>query len=68
MKEIRLTAMQIANMQHCARKGYFATSSTDSWDEIVKYGLATKRQDPFNERSAVFHLTQDGYEYLNKIQ
>lgn len=66
-KDIKLTSTQIANMQHCSRKGYFATSSTESWDEVVSYGLATSKEDPFCKGSKVYYLTKEGYDYLSKI-
>lgn len=66
-QDIKLSLHQINNMKHCLKKGWFATSPNDSWQEIVNLGFATCSSDPFNHNDVVYRLTEAGSSYLSHI-
>lgn len=65
--EIKLSATQIQQMQHCRKKGYFSTPKDKDWDELVEAGLATMGKDPFCSSCVVYRLTDEGKMFLSKI-
>lgn len=66
-QDIKLSLHQINNMKHCLRKGWFATSPDDSWQELVDIGFATCRRDPINADDVVYRLTNAGSSYLSRL-
>lgn len=80
INEIKLSVSQINKMKHAvglnmtqsekrpvAYRNYFATGDDPEWNEIVDFGLAVKRSDPFCKDDFVYHLTEDGIEFLSKV-
>lgn len=66
LDNIKLSRRQINDMQHCIKKGWFATSPSDSWQELVDMGLSTVSRDPFNRNDVVYRLTPKGRDWLAK--
>lgn len=79
--EIKLSESQIHKMKHAigfdisrvkrgkytAFRNYYSCEDNAEWNELVYHGLARKRVDPFCKTDVIYHVTQDGMDYLSKL-
>ncbi|MEG1007777.1 MAG: hypothetical protein RSO15_16105 [Bacteroides sp.] len=62
--KLELSKMQLINLRNICKKGWGGYSKpSDELDEMVKNGLLTKKDGPFDD--VVYHPTNKGYEYIN---
>ena len=81
INEIRLSVSQIQKMKHAlglnhptnskmklvVNRNFYATDDDPEWNELVERGLASKRSDPFCKGDIVYHVSEEGLDYLSRI-
>ena len=75
-KQIRLSTQQIGDMKHAIGnkvsknpyRNYFNTGTPDpSWEELVLFGLATRRDNKKEMGGVYYHLTEKGIEWICEV-
>lgn len=62
--KLELSKMQLIHLKNICKKGWGGYSKpSDELDEMVRNGLLTKEDGPFDD--VVYRPTNKGYEYIN---
>lgn len=65
--EIKLSKIQIADLDHICKKGWGGYSQPrEELDEMVSSGLLTINKGPFGD--VVYRPTEDGRRFINSIR